>query len=289
MKYGIYYAYWEKQWGGDYEKYPEKVAKLGFDILEISCAGIADMPDRQIGEINRAAEANGIALGGNYGPRPEEDITSQDPGVVENAFAFWSKTFKVLEKLHIPFVSGALYSYWPVNYSKGVDKAGDRERSVREMKKLAKMASDYGVTLGMEVLNRFEGYILNTAEEAVRYVRDVNEPNVKVMLDTFHMNIEEDSMTGAIYTAGDLLGHLHAGEANRRPPRDGGRFDWRDIGGALRDIGYNGAIVMEPFVMSGGQVGSDIKVWRDLVSDKSDEALDREAAASVKFLRQAIG
>jgi len=289
MRYGIYYAYWEKQWGGDYLKYPAKVAKLGFDILEISCAGINGMTTRQIDELNRAVDGNGIALSGNYGPKPDEDITSADPAVVENAFEFWRGTFDALERLRVPFVAGALYSYWPVDYSKTVDKAADRARSVENMKKLAKLAASHNVTLGMEVLNRFEGYILNTSEEAVAYVRDVGEPNVKVMLDTFHMNIEEDSITDAIRTAGQYLGHMHAGEANRRPPRDGGRFDWRDIGGALREIGYDGTIVMEPFVMSGGQVGGDIKVWRDLAADLSEEALDREAAESVKFLRGALG
>ncbi|MCL2057986.1 MAG: sugar phosphate isomerase/epimerase [Oscillospiraceae bacterium] len=289
MKYGIYYAYWEKQWGGDYVRYPAKVAELGFDILEISCAGMKDMTMGQVGDLYSAAVDSGIMLSGNYGPKPDEDITSTDPKVVENAFEFWRVTLSALEWLHIPFVAGALYSYWPVDYSKKIDKEADWERSVLGMRRLAAMAREHGVTLGMEVLNRFEGYIMNTAEEAVAYVKDVGEPNVKVMLDTFHMNIEEDSMTDAIKTAGSYLGHIHAGEANRRPPRDGGRFDWREIGQALREIGYDGTIVMEPFVMPGGQVGSDIKVWRDLVADSSEAALDREAAASVKFLREALG
>ena len=289
MKYGIYYAYWEKQWGGEYAPYASRVADLGFDILEISCAGVAGMTDRQIGELNSAAAGSGITLSGNYGPAPGEDITSADPAVVRNAFDFWRATFKNLERLHVPFVAGALYSYWPVDYSKPVDKEGDRARSVAEMKKLAKLAAEHGISLGMEVLNRFEGYLLNTSEEAVAYVRDVDEKNVYVMLDTFHMNIEEDSMAGAIRTAGKRLGHLHAGEANRRPPRDGGRFDWRDIGAALRDIGYDKTVVMEPFVMSGGQVGGDIKVWRNLMDDVSGEALDREARESVKFLRGVLG
>ena len=289
MKFGIYYAYWEKQWGGDYLRYPEKVASLGFDLLEISCAGVADMTDRQLGELRASADGCGIAMSGNYGPRPCEDITSADRAVVENAFEFWGRTFEALEKLRISFVAGALYSYWPVDFSKPVNKAGDRARSVTEMKKLAKVAAGYGITLGMEVLNRFEGYLLNTSEEAVAYVREVGEPNVKVMLDTFHMNIEEDSITGAIRTAGDLLGHVHAGEANRRPPMDGGRFDWREIGAALRGIGYGGDVVMEPFVMSGGQVGGDIKVWRNLEADIGEAALDRSAAASVKFLREVLG
>ena len=289
MKFGIYYSYWEKQWGGNYVRYPEKVAKLGFDVLEISCAGVADMTERQIGELNGAAGDSGIALGGNYGPKPDEDISSPDPAIVRNTFDFWRRTFVNLEKLHITFVAGALYSYWPVDYSKPVYKAEDRARSVAEMKKLAKIAADYGVTLGMEVLNRFEGYILNTSEEAVDYVRDVGEPNVKVMLDTFHMNIEEDNIPDAIRTAGSLLGHVHAGEANRRPPRDGGRIGWREIGAAFRDIGYDATVVMEPFVVSGGQVGDDIKVWRDLVKDAGEEALDRDAAESVKFLRSVLG
>ena len=289
MKYGIYYAYWEKQWGGNYVRYPEKVAKLGFDVLEISCAGLGEMTGNQISELNKAADDCGITLSGNYGPKPDEDISSADPAIVKNAFEYWKKTFEALEKLRISFVAGALYSYWPVDYSKGVNKTEDWARSVAEMKKLAKIAASHGIAMGMEVLNRFEGYLLNTSEEAVAYVRDVGEPNVRVMLDTFHMNIEEDSITGALRTAGDLLGHIHAGEANRRPPKDGGRFDWREIGAVLREIGYDATIVMEPFVMSGGQVGSDIKVWRNLVGDISEDALDRDAAASVKFLREAIG
>jgi len=289
MKYGIYYAYWEKQWGGDYQRYPEKVAKLGFDVLELSCAGIAEMSGSQVSDLNKAVADNGISLSGNYGPKPGEDITSKDPAVVKNAFEFWKRTFEALERLNISFVAGALYSYWPVDYSKPIDKAGDRGRSVAEMKKLAKIAAGHGITLGMEVLNRFEGYLLNTSAEAVAYVKDVGEPNVKVMLDTFHMNIEEDDVVGALKTAGGLLGHIHAGEANRRPPMGGGRIDWRGIGAALREIGYDATIVMEPFVLSGGQVGSDIKVWRDLVSDTSEAGLDRDAAASVKFLREAIG
>ena len=289
MKYGIYYAYWEKQWGGVYTRYPEKMAKLGFDVLEISCAGVGEMTKEQVSELNKAADGYGIKLSGNYGPKPEENITSADPAIVANAFEFWRRTFDVLEKLRVPFVAGALYSYWPVDFSKGVDKEGDRARSVEQMKKLARIAAGHGVTMGMEVLNRFEGYLLNTSEEAVAYVRDVGEPNVKVMLDTFHMNIEEDCIHEALRTAGSLLGHVHAGEPNRRPPRAGSRIDWRGIGATLREIGYDATIVMEPFVMSGGQVGRDIGVWRNMVADVSEGALDRDAAESVKFLREAIG
>ena len=108
---------------------------------------------------------------------------------------------------------------------------------------------------------------------------------VKVMLDTFHMNIEEDSLTDAIRRSGKLLGHFHVGEANRRCPGPNGRFDWHAIGQALHDIGYTGDVVMEPFVRMGGQVSQDVALWRDLSGGADEEKLDQDAAASLRWLR----
>ena len=104
------------------------------------------------------------------------------------------------------------------------------------------------------------------------------------MLDTFHMNIEEDNMVEAILLAGDKLGHFHVGENNRRLPGKGG-FPWYEIGMALRAIGYQGNVVMEPFVRNGGTVGNDIKIWRDLSQGASLAQLDSDARNSVAFLR----
>jgi D-psicose/D-tagatose/L-ribulose 3-epimerase len=102
-----------------------------------------------------------------------------------------------------------------------------------------------------------------------------------MLLDTFHMNIEEDSFRGAILQAGDKLGHVHTGETNRRPPGRG-RIPWEEVFGALKEIGYTGSIVMEPFLLPGGQVGRDISVFRDLTEglDLDDEA--RRACAFTK-------
>ena len=285
MKYGIYYAYWERQWGGNYLKYVKKAGKLSFDILEISCAGLAEKTANQVRELTAAAKDSGVALTGGYGPRPEENIASADVAVVNHAFDFWKRTFDVLARLGITVVGGGLYSYWPVDFGKPFDKEEDLKRSVEGMKKLGALAAGYNITLGMEVLNRFEGYLLNAAAEALAYVKAVGLDNVKVMLDTFHMNIEEDSIAGAIKTAGPCLGHFHIGEANRRPPFSASRMDWPAIGRALREAGYNGAVVMEPFVLQGGQVGNDIKVWRNL-GPASEAELDEEARISVDFIRK---
>lgn len=286
MQYGIYYAYWAKEWGADYRVYAHRAANLGFDVLEISCAGLKDMRPEEIAALRETAESRNIRLSGGYGPQASENIASADRAVAENGIAFWRDTFPVLHQLGITTVGGGLYGCWPADYSKVPDKAGDWERSVANMRVLADMAQEYGISLCMESLNRHEGYLINTAAECVDYVRQVDRPNVKVMLDTYHMNMEEDDFAEAIRTAGSLLGHVHVGENNRRVPGQGHMIPWKAIGQALHEVDYQGLVVMEPFVIHGGRVGQDIRIWRDLLTDTSDEKLDADAAGALEFLRK---
>jgi D-psicose/D-tagatose/L-ribulose 3-epimerase len=286
MKYGVYFAYWTKEWSADYLKYIDKAAELGFDILEISCAALIKRysADSQLFELRDYAKKKGVILTAGYGPTREQNLSSADPKVVDNAFAFFKDILAKLKKLDIKLVGGGLYSYWPVDYSLPIDKSGDLGRAVKNIGELAKTAADCDVILGMEVLNRFEGYLLNTCAEARRFVEEVNHPNVTIMLDTFHMNIEEDNIAAAIRLAGDKLGHLHVGEQNRKVPGKG-CIPWNEIGCALREINYAGGVVMEPFVMQGGQIGSEIKVWRDLLPDTSEAVLDRDVQGALRFLK----
>jgi D-psicose/D-tagatose/L-ribulose 3-epimerase len=149
------------------------------------------------------------------------------------------------------------------------------------MKILSKIAESENVILLCEVLNRFEQFLLNTCEQALEFVKQVNSPSCKILLDTFHMNIEEDSMINAIYEAGDYLGGFHLGENNRKPVGMG-TMPWKEIKKALDDIGFNGSLVQEPFIMSGGQVGQDIAVWRDIVKNPNLDELARISAAYIK-------
>ena len=285
MKFGIYYAYWAREWGGAFAPYISHVRRLGFDILEVACGNFHLENDAFFRELRQIAAAEGIQLTGGYGPRPEHNLASPDTAKVEYALRFYADIFRKMELADIRSIGGALYSYWPVDFKSGFDKEADFARSVSGMRRLADLAADRGIDLNMEVLNRFEGYLLNDCAECLRYVEAVGKPNVHVMLDTFHMNIEEDSFTEAIHLAGSRLGPVHVGEGNRKPPYAGGRMPWAEIGSALREIGYDGSVVMEPFVRMGGQVGKDISIWRDLSNGASDAALDEEAAKSVQFLR----
>lgn len=287
MKYGIYVAYWLNEWVADYKKYIVKAAELGFDILEISCSALSNKhaTEAQLAELRDYAREKGIILTAGYGPDKDQNVGSADEYAAKNALVFFRGLLEKLKFMNIKFLGGGLYSYWPVDYSNPIDKGADWERSVKGVREMAKIAADCDVVLGMEVLNRFEGYLLNTCSEALKFVNEVNHPNVKIMLDTFHMNIEEDNIGEAIRQAGGKLGHLHVGEQNRKVPGKGS-IPWNEIGIALRDINYQGGVVMEPFVMKGGTVGSEIKVWRNLVSDTSEAALDRDAKGALSFLKQ---
>lgn len=284
MKYGIYFAYWEKEWNADQKQYIKKVKELGFDALEISCAMLKNSTKEELLTMKQMAEDAGIFLTAGYGPNAGENLGSSNPAVVSNAIAFYTDILKKLELLDIHTIGGGIYSYWPVDYSKPIDKEGDWARSVQNVRTVGKIAAECGVEYCLEVLNRFEGYLLNTCAEAKKFVEEVDVPAVKIMLDTFHMNIEEDDMIEAILLAGDRLGHFHVGENNRRLPGKGG-MNWYQIGMALRAIGYDRNVVMEPFVRSGGGVGNDIKIWRDLSKGADEQRLDQDAAASVAYLR----
>ncbi|MBP2572005.1 MULTISPECIES: sugar phosphate isomerase/epimerase family protein [Agrobacterium] len=288
MKHGIYYSYWEHEWSAKFGPYIEKVAKLGFDIIEVAAHHINEYSDAELAVIRQSAKDNGIILTAGIGPSKTKNLSSEDASVRAAGKAFFERTLSNVAKLDIHTIGGALHSYWPIDYSQPVDKAGDYARGVEGINGIADFANDLGINLCIEVLNRFENHVLNTAAEGVAFVKDVGKNNVKVMLDTFHMNIEEDSFGEAIRTAGPLLGHFHTGESNRRVPGKG-RMPWHEIGLALRDINYTGAVIMEPFVKTGGTIGSDIKVWRDLSGGADVAKMDEDARNALAFSRFVLG
>ncbi|WP_235782013.1 D-psicose 3-epimerase [Paenibacillus senegalensis] len=285
MKFGTYFAYWEQSWDTDYLKYVKKVADLGFDVLEVGAAGIVNMSDDALSALKSEAENYAITLTAGIGLPKQFDVSSENESVRQDGIAFMKKILDALHKAGIKAIGGTIYSYWPVDYSAPINKPAVRKQSIKSMQELADYAAQYDITLLVESLNRFEQFLVNDAKEAVDYVKAVNKPNVKVMLDSFHMNIEEDYLGDAIRYTGDYLGHFHIGECNRKVPGKG-HMPWSEIGQALRDIQYDGCVVMEPFVRPGGIVGSDIKVWRDL-SDNADEAkLDADIKESLEFVKQ---
>lgn len=282
---GIYYAYWTHDWDADFVPFVARVKKLGFDALEVNSGTVADMSPAERRRLRDAAARHEIELTACIGLPAKYDPASPVHATRERGIAFLKRQAKALAATGIREVGGIVYSYWPGTLPAGeTDKRPYWDRSVKSMREVMKTAEECGVIFHMEVVNRFEQYLMNTAAEAVRYVQEVGSPNCAVLLDTFHMNIEEDSFRGAIKTAGKHLGHVHIGETNRRAPGRG-KMPWAEIFGALKEVKYQGSIVMEPFLMPGGEVGRDIKVFRDL---RDGLNLDREAARACRFVRRSL-
>ena len=281
-KIGIYYAFWTRDWDADFHPFIDKAANLGFDLLEVNAGTIANMPTEERQRLKTHADDRELVLSYCIGLPKQYDIASVDPGVRENGIAFLKQMAVAIGEMGGGNLGGIIYGCWPATMPEGgSDKRSYFDRSVASMKEAIKIAEDNNVIFNMEVVNRFEQYLMNTCEEAVEYVEAVGSPNAKVMLDTFHMNIEEDFFGQAILRAGDNLGHFHIGENNRMPPGYG-HIPWTEIGAALRKINYQGYVTMEPFLMPGGEVGRDIRVFRDL-SEGMD--LDDEARKALLFIR----
>ena len=282
MKYGTLYSYWSHEWVCDYPAVAKKVRVAGCDILEVGAPHIAAMTDAQLAELKAAAEDNGLILTTNIGPSKDQDLASPDPAIRKNGLDFLTGVLRAMDKIGSKSLVGAMYSFWPCDF-KYTDKEAAWDTSIAEMKKLAAVAEDLGIDLCQEVLNRFETYIMTNAAEGVEYCKRVDSPRCKVLLDTFHMNIEEDNIPAAIRLTGDYLGHIHVGEANRKLPGQGS-LDWKAIAAAVHDVHYDGNVVMEPFLLKGGSVGKDIKVWRDLSNGAGEAKMDQMLADAVKFL-----
>lgn len=285
-KVGIYFAFWEHEWNADYRKHIERASRLGFDILEVCTASFIDATKQERRDIRKAAADAGIDLTFCLGTAPEYDLSSQDSVIRRNGIEYAKRTVEMIAEMGGHTYGGINYACWPVRKLPAslAEKTEYVERSLESLRSVLQTAEDCGVDYCFEIVNRFEQFLLNTAAEGVAFCKALGSPRAKLLLDTFHMNIEEDSFSDAIAAAGSFLGHFHIGEPNRKTPGTG-RMPWFEICKALAMADYRGAVVMEPFIAPGGQVGEDIRIWRDL-SDNADEAtMDEKAAKACRFMK----
>ena len=284
-KLGIFMNFWEKNWDADHIKYINKAADIGFDVLEFQAQPLLEMSDARLTEIKSAADRRGIELTYSLGLDPKYDISSEDESVRCGGVKYLSQIMDRVKKIDGTIISGVSYAGWGVTI--GSRKQQMLEQSIKSMRELVKAAEDYGITYCVEAVNRFESALLNTSAEAVEYVKRVDSPAIGVLLDTFHMNIEENNIGDAIRYAGEYLKGFHTGESNRAAPGRG-HLDWDEIFKALSDIKYTGRIVSEPFVMPGGEVGDAVKLWRNLVSENTEAVIDNEANFLLEFEKNMI-
>lgn len=279
---GIYYAYWAHDWDVDFLPFIDKAKGLGFELLELHAAILAEKDKTYRLKIKEKAEKEGIALSYGMGLEKEYDLSSLDEAVRLRGVEFMKKVIRSIGEMGGGYIGGTVHSYWPAVFPEGMEsKEPMLRQSLKSMGELAPFAADHKVVLNVEVINRFEQFLINTCAEALAYVNEINNPACNILLDTFHMNIEEDSLGDAIRMAGKKLAALHLGEPNRKPPGMG-RQPWTEIKQALDAIGFTGPLVMEPFLTQGGAIGRAIGIWRPIIENPDLDALAERAAAFVK-------
>ena len=278
---GLNYAYWSPTWDCDPLPFVTRTRSCGFDILEINAQRVVRMTDKERDVLKTAATDAGLSYTYIGGVTPDTDLASEDPTVRKRGIKLLTEQAQAVSRTGGSLLSGVLYSSWSQRLPADKDLKTLTDNSVGAMKEAVKAAEDCGVIFGLEVVNRFEHYMMNTAEQGVAFVERVASPCCKLLLDTFHMNIEEDNLREAIVKAGKWLAHFHVGETNRRPPGRG-RIPWPEVFMALREIEFQGPIVMEPFIIPDGDALREMPVYRDLLGDNDP---DKEASRSLRFLR----
>ena len=150
---------------------------------------------------------------------------------------------------------------------------------VDSMRQVAEHAETVGITLGVEALNRFETYLLNTHADSARFVREVNHPNARMMYDTFHANIEEKDIAQAIRDCHDVCALVHISENDRSTPGSG-NVDWDTNFNTLKEVGYDGWMVVEAFGLALPELVAATKIWRRMY--ESEEQLASDALGFMK-------
>jgi D-psicose/D-tagatose/L-ribulose 3-epimerase len=244
-----------------------RVKAMGFDVLELGVEQPGGWDPARTAEL-LAANGLGTALCAAMGP--DKDLT--DPALVAGTQDYIRYCIDAVATLGGNVVAGPLYT--PVGKTWQIDaaeRAATIDRLVEGLRPLVDYAGERGVRLAVEPLNRFETSFLNTAEQVMEVVDRLDSPAAGVLLDTFHMNIEEKDQAAAIRLVGDKLVHFHACGNDRGAP-GADHIAWDAIIPALRDVGYDGPLVIESFTPDNQTIARAAAIWRPLAETQDDLA-----------------
>ena len=253
----------------------------GADWLELPL--FADTEDQSPVDAGALLRDHDMAVSVVTGLWPSEALASEDRAAGERGVASLRTVIERAAALGSRLLSGAFHTSGDkLRWHSPTERAERIDRMSERLSRLAAFAAPYGITLCIEPLNRYEADLLNTTAQALDVVKSIDHPNCSLLLDTFHMNIEEASVGEALRAAGPWLRHLHANESHRGAPGEG-RIDWSEVAAALRDVGYDGALVIESFDAADPEVAQGGHAWRPHAA-----SADALASRGIAFLRQAV-
>ena len=278
MKIGVHAYAWTSEWSNKTLGLIQRAKNLGLDLIEIPLMRL-DLcdPDAIKAEVQRV----GIDVCTSTVLNIDTDLTSDSSEVRKKGVDYLKDCVKATAQMGGNSLSGVIYSA----IGKKSDKRPGRkewENSAAGLKEVCRYAQNFGVTVGVEPVNRYETYLVNTSHQAVELVSMIDEPNAAVHLDTYHMNIEEKDFYEATKLAGDKLCHYHLCENDRGIPGTG-LVDWDGIFRALGEMDYQGNAALESFVEVSDNMREATCIWRDLAP--SGDALVSEG---LKFIRSMV-
>lgn len=276
MKLGVHLGYFMEAWGDDPLPLIPRAKKAGCEVVEISL--YSKLPDR-LETLRRVASSEGVELTFTTGLQPQKDISSADPAIYQAGLDYLQECLEKVAEAGGSVLSGVVFAPWGVRT--GEDLEGRLARATEGLAEAAKHAERLEVDLGIEPINRYETDLVTTVGTAMKMVNAINSSRVGLLFDVFHVQLEENSIAGALAEAGSAIKHVHLADNHRGLPGTGG-LDWKGFLSALEANRYSGRAVIEAFTRIGTTVARDTGTWvpRGRTGD-----LDKDLRNALQFLR----
>ena len=263
------------------KRHARRLAEWGFDAIELP---LETLDDWSVGVARSALRETGLGATVCIVMSPDRDLLHDDETVVADTQDYLANAIGVAAELGSPIVSGPMYSSvgrtWRIEPEERPELL---TRLAQALGPVVARAESAGIKLAIEPLNRFETSVFNTVKQTIELLEIVDSPSCGLLLDTFHMNIEELDPASAVTMAGEQLAHFHACANDRGAPGDD-HIDWTGLASSLRTIDYTGAVCIESFTSANEAIARAASVWRPLAASQDDIA-----TRGLAFLRSLIG
>lgn len=262
MKYGMNLLLWSGELNDGMLPILEKLKAMGFDGVEIPIFNL----DLDYATWGKRLDDLGLKRTAVTVRTIEDNPISPDAAVRRKGVELNKKTLDCCAAAGAETIVGPFHS--ALGHFSGSGRTDNEWKwGLDSMRATAEYAGQVGVMLGVEPLNRFEVYFLNSQADAAEFCRQVNHSHCRMMYDTFHSNIEEKNIAKAFDAIKDMVCHIHISENDRSTP-GAGNIRWDENFDAIKSIGYDGWLVIEAFGLALPELAAATRIWRRMFNDE---------------------
>jgi D-psicose/D-tagatose/L-ribulose 3-epimerase len=275
MKYGMNMLLWTTEVTEAHYSVLDDLKGYGYDGVEIP---VFDMDTAKFTALGKQLDSAGLERTAVTVCTGDANPISPDAGIRAAGLDRLKQAIDACQAAGVTHLCGPLHS--ALGEFTGAGPTEDEWKHGQEiLAQAADHAKQAGLMLVLEYLNRFECYFLNSAANCSRFIREVDHPNLRMMYDSFHANIEEKSIAAAIRDSADVTVHVHISENDRSTPGEG-NVDWDTTFATLKEVNYDGWFTVEAFGLALPDLAAATKIWRRMYS--SEEDLAKNALAFMK-------